>query len=695
MLQPRSIAVIGASTVPNSFGERATRHFDRIGYEGEVYFVNPRYDAIAGRRCYPDIASIPGDVDTAVVLVAARAVPEAMRELAKKNCRGAVILGSGFGEAGAGGDHLQEELLAIARTHNIRFIGPNTNGVVNVRKGVPLGFSSVLERPHLDAGGLAVVCQSGSIAASFADSAMDRGAGVSYVLGIGNAIDVGATDLLHFLAEDVDTTAAFVFIEGLQQPEEFFAAARRFRAAGKTLVLAKVGRSAAGRQLAATHSGSIAGSWVAFRDIAEDCGAIVATSLDEALDYCTVAARQRLPIAVPRLGVVTTSGALSGLIADEADANDLPLADFSDPALVKELQSMGFRAPFNPLDYGQALPGAERRPDFHRVCELILHCADVDILLVATGLTHHLPHMAEVLAELRRHSPKPIFGFIVGSTVAAPYVAALEAANIPVFRRLPSVIQAIRRASSSLIPEARHNHEPKSAPVGQSFTLLDTAKSLPSEYNLAAWLETCGLRYPERVLVDNAASAIDAARTLGYPVALKVVGSRILHKSVAGLIRLPLTTDIAVREAFDACSTAAHKLGVWEGQVMIQSLVDLRGGVELIAAVRNDIEVGPMLMVGVGGAIAEAISSATIGPLPESGDDVERLIRRSPLLDKLFNQDQRNLDRHGLVKTLLGLGHAGRAALDHFTTIEVNPIVVLPEGRGCWALDASASRNAS
>ena len=699
MLQPRSIAVIGASTVHDSFGERATRHFDRIGYAGQVYFVNPRYEEIRGRRCYPSIESLPGDVDTAVILLNARAVTPALHELARTNCRGAVVLGSGFGELGAGGDHLQVELLETARRFGIRLIGPNTNGVVNVVDHVPLGFTSVLERPVLRPGGLAVIGQSGSITASFADAAMDSGSGVSYVLAIGNAIDLGVNELLRFLATDALTTTAFVFIEGLRDPDGFFEALSLFRAAGKIAILLKVGRSVEGRTLAATHSGSIAGSWDAFRELAEDRGALVATSLDEALDLCTVATRGRLPVKSPRVGVVTASGAVSGLFADEASAAGVPIARLLDPAIIGELEAMGFRAPFNPVDFGQALPGSPKKPDFRRICELMLQSEDVDVFLFATALTHYLPHMGEVLAELKKTAHKPMYSFVFGSAIAQPCINTLRAADIPVFARLPNLISALGRATSSLPVEARTaaavQDRADDADLANGSGLLEAAAASPSEYRLAAWLESAGLCYPARQLAGSADQAVAAARVLQYPVALKVVGSKVLHKSAAGLLRLPLQSDAEVRRAWDDCSAAARALGLWEGEVMMQSLVDLRGGIELIVAVRRDIEVGPMLMVGLGGAIAEAVGSASIAPLPSGTADVERLLARSPVLNKLFNTGQRGLDRDALVTALVALGRVARPALEKFSAVEINPLVVLPAGRGCWALDAAAVREGS
>jgi len=691
LLTPSSVAVIGASATPNSFGERAIRHFDRLGYKGDVHFVNPRYDTLRGRPCYPSIEAIPGKIDTAVVLVGAAGVPAVMEDLAKKACRSALVLGSGFGELGAGGDHLQEDLLRIARANDMRFVGPNTNGGANVLDGIPLGFTSVCDRPSWRPGSLAVISQSGSIAASFADCAMDRGAGVSYVLGIGNAIDLGVTEFLEFLASDPRTESAFAFIEGVPRPQAFFDAVKRFRAAGKTLVLLKVGRTAAGRVLAATHSGSIAGSWEAFRDIAQDCGAIVATSLDEALDLCTVSAGGKLAAGGnPRVGVVTTSGALSGLLADEASVAGLALADLGDAGAIAELEGMGFRAPFNPLDYGQALPNAERKPDFRRVCELMLQSSDVDALLVATGLTHHLPKMANVMVELKQTSTKPIYGFIVGSTVAKGFVSTLQDAGIPLFTRLPGALKALQSAANPPAPPDVQAAPPKDKALDAA--LLREAGESPTEYRLARWLEDCGLRYPERTLAAGAQDAAAAARKLGFPVALKVVGSRILHKSILGLIKLPLNSPEEVAAAYDTCKANAVKAGLWEGEVMVQRLVDLRGGVEILAAIRNDIEVGHILMVGVGGAMAEAVSEATIGPLPRTAADADRLIARSRVLKRLFDDENRGLDRAAFVDALLALGVAGRAAAGVFDTVEVNPLAVLPDGRGCWALDATALR---
>lgn len=733
LLHPRSIAVIGASAVPNSFGERAARHLRRLGYAGEVVLVNPRYPDIAGQPCYPSVAAAPGPVEVAVVLVNAQSAAAAVADAASRGCRAAVVLGTGFGEAGEAGGALQDELLRTARRHGVRLVGPNTNGLVNVAARVPLGFSSVCERPALLSGELAVLAQSGSVAASIADAAMERGIGVSYVLGVGNALDLGVPDFLEYLADDAATRTVFAFIEGIRDPERFLAAVARVTGAGKTLILQKVGRSAAGRALAATHSGSIAGSWEAFRALAEDRGALMVEGLDEALEYCAAAQLRfvdaeagtranavdatdhrvtadtaaavgvigpadRVDVAAghpPRLAVITMSGALSGVYVDEAQRAGLPVPDLDDAAARAELEEMGFHAPFIPLDFGAATGGAPRKPDFRRVCELLLASSAHDGLLIVSGLTHNLANMGKVLTELSATTRKPIAAFAVGGAVVAPFVATLRAAGLTVFATLPQALQGLariaaarERAASAAAAHAGAGPSRAADPVASS--LLDRAVESPDEFNLAALLEHHGLRYPPRQLAASVEEAVSAAAALGYPVALKIVGPRVLHKTVAGLIRLPLTDAAAVRAAWDACRAAAEAQGVWAGHAMLQSLVDLRGGVELIAAVRRDVEVGPILMLGIGGAVAEAVGTAAIAALPRQRADVERLIASHPALRKLLVEERRGLDRDGCVSAVLALATVARAALDRLGTIEVNPVVVLPDGRGVWGLDASA-----
>jgi acyl-CoA synthetase (NDP forming) len=687
ILSPRSIAVIGASPTPGTYGERCLRHFDKLGFSGDVFCVNPRYDKIQRFPCFPSVEALPFGIDTALITVNRDAVVPALEQLGRKGCRGAVVLSAGFGETKQG-IALQDELLQTAKRSGVRLFGPNTNGLVNVIGRVPLGVSSVMERPVLRPGPLAVVSQSGSLAASLADAAMDRGVGVSYVLAIGNAIDIGIAEVLDFLKRDDHTRTALMFLEGIGEPKAFFHAVRGFIAAGKKLVLLKAGRSPQGQSLAASHSGAIAGSWDAFRTLALDCGAVVAETPESALALAATAAGHAFRVAMPRLRVVTMSGALSGLVADESARIGLPLQAPADQATRSGLEAMGFREPLNPLDFGQVQAGAKFKPDLFKVCELLLTDPDGDALLVATGLTNNLSPLAQHLTALKKQYGRPIFAYALGGAVAEPFVAALASGEVPVFRDLRLAIEAIRH--SGAVESARREEPiaPGARPHHQS--LLATAVESPTEHNLARFLQGHGLRYPESIEAGSAEHAADAAQQLGYPVVLKVVGPKILHKAASGLIRLPLRTTDEVRSAFDQCRTDAEAAGMWDGKIIIQKLIDIRGGVELILGARRDREVGPFLLIGPGGVLAETTGGTAIAALPHDADEVQRMIARNGLLRKLFEEEKRGFDRDSFAANVVAFADAARSALDHFSTIEVNPLVIMPERGGCWALDASA-----
>jgi acetyltransferase len=681
------VAIVGASEVPNSFGERSTRYFDRLGYQGRVHCVNPRYARVGDRPCYPSIADIPDQVDAAVITIQKNHIFQALDDLGRKGCRLGVVLTAGFSEAGAEGASLQHELVERAHRNGIRLFGPNTNGIVNITGHVPLGVCSFMERAPFRAGNLALISQSGSLGASLADMAIDAGIGLSYFFAIGNAADVNATSLLRDLAEDQHTEVVYALLEGCDGPE-FFAAVGKLVSSGKKLILSKVGKSQQGRSLASTHSGSIAGSWEAFRAIAEDHGAIVAETPELALAACAFASKTKFRSAKPRLQVVTLSGALSGLIADEAAGLGLALTEPVDETVRAGVAELGFTYPLNPLDFGQVPRGEHARHDIGTLCDILLGDPSVDMLLLAAGLTHHFGALTGILNTVRQKHEKPICVYIMGGSIAADFVRTLDDLGIVTFRDLRQAMVGIRLGTMPALGKGLPlAYQPNQA-TGAAH-LLETAAASPTEAAISAFLSAHGMPYPRHKVVRSRDEAVEAAEQIRFPVALKVVGSAILHKSAAGLMRLPLTNRSDLELAFQDCRTKAEAAGVWEGQMIVQELVDTRGGVEILLAIRNDIEAGPIMIVGPGGIAAEALPGAIVIPIPRNTGDIDRLIEKSALLRLLFDRNYRGFDRSSFESALLALAEAAHEGLRRFETIEVNPLVILPNNRGCKALDAS------
>lgn len=689
ILNPASVAVIGASPNPGSFGERAVRQFNRLSYGGQVYCVNPKYDEIGGFGCFRSVNELPGQVDTAVVSVSREHVPGVIRDLGDNGCRGAVILSSGFGGPDPHGDALQDELLTAASDCGIRLFGPNTNGLVNVVGRVPLGVSSVMDREHLLKGNTAVLAQSGSLAAAFADSLMESGTGISYVLGMGNSLDLGFPHMLDFLAVDRQTQVVLIFLEGLREPDSFFAGLEQMRDAGKSVIVLKVGRSDKGKAAAATHSGAIAGSWDAFQAMAAECGAIVAETPEEALSICSLAARSEILSPMPRIGVITMSGAVCGLAADEAQLAGLELAPPGEAARIL-LGEMGFGGPLNPLDFGEKAHASTRPRDFKLACETLLMDEGCDALVVATGLTAQLPTMASALQALKEETTKPIYTYVVGGEVAKPFIGQMKRAGIPNFADLRQMMRALSAVGMVGSRPFRAKTTPPVAPVSEkSAAMLQAAAREPSEDNIAAYLSEIGIRYPRSVSVASAQEAAAAAQDTGFPVALKVVGPKILHKASAGVMRLSLTNTSEVRDAFEACRAAAEEQCIWAGRAVIQQMIDTRNGQELILSARRDPETGPVILIGPGGRLVEAFGKPAMLRPTLDPEAIAHVIAKNSFLSMLFGSQGQGYDRDAFTEFVRRFCAVQDRVLAAFDTIEINPLLVLENGKGCWALDAS------
>ena len=338
LLQSQSIAVIGASERHNSFGERCLRYFRKLDFKGRIYCVNPNYRQVNGYDCYPSIETIDDDIDVAVLAVPKTAVLGSMEALGKRGVKNAVVLSAGFAETGSEGESLQRQLVSLAKHYGMRFLGPNTNGAVNIVGGSCLGVSSLLERPDVVPGQVAVVAQSGSLSASIADAMMDVGTGISYVMSLGNAANINAAHVLDALTDDEHSAAAFFILENVGDGNGFLSAIRRFVRAGKRVVVLKVGRSNKGREIAATHSGALAGSWQVFSMLSEQAGAVVVETPEQGINAF------RIPVSVGggRTQVISMSGALCGMVCDEMEQYGLPMAQLTNKTDTGQACGAGF-----------------------------------------------------------------------------------------------------------------------------------------------------------------------------------------------------------------------------------------------------------------------------------------------------------------------------------------------------------------
>jgi len=696
LFRPRSVAVIGASP-ENTFGGRAIRYLRTMNYGGEVFPINIRYREVCGWGCFPNVSSVPGVIDTAVVAVAAQSAVRVVEELGGKHCRSAVVLSSGFGEAGQAGQALEGELLAAARRSSMRVVGPNCNGLINVLDKIPLGCNSALERPVLLSGCVALVSQSGSLAGSILDAGMTAGIGFSYCAAIGNAADIGVETLLGALAADDATRVVLVLVESVSSGPDLIQSLHMLRGAGKIPIVLKIGRSSVGAANAATHSGRLAGSWKIFRDLTLEAGAIVVDSIPEMITTAKAASSFPLLTASQKGGrrvqILSTSGALCGLVADELGGTRLALAHLGRESEA-QLKAEGFAAPFNPLDFARVpIKESEWAAKLARVVDRLLSDPAVDCLLVGSGLSHIVSELSAIVARIAsQHQEKLVGVYVVGGQLLNQAVTAVEGKAV-VSRDLRALVRIIDAQRSTWTLSSNYLNPTRAAHVQVAPRGLGQL-TRHTEQSVSAWLAEYGLAHPRSVTVTSADEAVEAALELGFPVVAKASVGHPVHKSELRLVELDLGSISAVRRAFNAIAQAAKAASVWEDEVLIAEQLERHSIREVLLGLRDDAVFGPHLVIGAGGVLANELDDWVSLSLPARRRQLERALGSLRVLQHLDARDMR-----GLLRAATAFAKAARDAASYVEILEVNPCaVVVGQGR-CLALDArvvmrSASRGA-
>ena len=687
LLRPRSIAIVGASDKPGALGASVLGNLDREGFPGQIYLVNPKRAEIGGRPCLASVDDLPEGVDVAILAIPRAGVLDAIAGLARRRAGSAVIFSAGFAEDGPQGLADQQEIARIANQAGMIVEGPNCLGLVNFRDRIPLTFIQLPEAKAKGDRAVAIVSQSGAMAAVLATTMIARDVPLSCYVSTGNEAASGVEDYVEHLIADPATTVIAMVVEHFRQPARFLKVARAARAAGKRIILLHPGRSAAGAASAATHTGAMAGDYAVMRVHVERAGVILVESLEELGDVVEIAARcEMLPQG--GTGVIAESGAFKAMMLDQAEAVqlDLPkMTDLDSPALRAALPE--FVPVSNPLDvtaqglvdpglYGRtlaALAGDER-------------VGTIVVTLIQTDIsTSHIKFMAvaDALRELRPQKPVLVAGVDEGGRVAAEDIAMLRDLGVTYLPTAERTLRAVARIGAFSARDFA-TAEMDAAPLAG----LPPAGNTVPEYRAKELLGPAGMAFPSFALVGSAEDAVAAADRLGYPVVLKAQAAALPHKSDAGGVIVGLADADAVRSGWKtlADNIAASRPGLVLDGVLVERMAER--GVELIVGARNDPHWGPVILVGFGGVTAELLHDVRLLPhdLPHEAIVAEiRKLRMAPLLDGFRGAAKLDVDA---VATLVGRLGRVVAATPEIREVDLNPVIVYPAGKAAIALDA-------
>jgi len=686
LFKPASVAVIGASRDAAKIGGLPIAFMKASGFSGALHPVNPGGDEIQGLRAHRRVTDIPGAIDLAIVAVPAPAVLPVLRECREKRVRAAVVFTSGFAEVGEQGRASQAEIASLARQCRMRLIGPNCMGVVNFGSGLVANFHPAFKDGIGKPGRIGLVSQSGALSGLCFAMAADRGLAYSLSASTGNEADVDAADCLAYLAEDPATSVIQLYLEGCRDGRKLMAALDLARTRRKPVICLKPGSTDIGAAAVASHTAALAGSDAVFDAVLKQMGAYRAQSLEEFFDIAAACAVGVLP-QNDRVGLVTVSGGIGVLMADAAVRRGLEIPAMPQPAQEKIRALVPFAAARNPVDITGHAVNDPTLTD-KALAIVIEHgdCGSVVLSIGAGGRSPiRAPQLIETCTALRRRFPATLLCLsCLYSPEFRQKLAEIGCLCVeePVHAvRAVAALSGFRRAfeETPIIPEGRVFEALPAGPIDEPIALAELSRA--------------GISVVPHRLARTADEAVRAAAELGYPVALKIVAPEILHKTELGGVALHLGSAEAVRTAFaeiTARARAAHPAATLRG-CLVAPMID--GAVETILGIQNDPTFGPMVALGLGGTLVEALGDIVLRAAPIGIDGARAMIARLKgrrILDGIRGAPPADVDALGDAIVCLSLFAAAHA--DEIESLDINPFAVLPRGRGVLALDAVIAR---
>ena len=688
LLRPKSVAVIGASDRKGALGATLLNNLVQYEFAGDIYPVNPKRDELLGLKVYHSVDELPEGIDCAVLAIPRPFVLDTVRSLAARKCGAVVIYSAGFSEAGEEGMRDQQELGRIAQEHGMVIEGPNCLGCTNYVERVPLTFVETnMRTPPKGTRAVGIASQSGALAAVLATALHPRDLYVSTSVSTGNEAASGVEDYVEWLIDDEDTHVIAMYVESLRRPKAFIAAARRARQAGKPIVMLHPGKSNKAQESAATHTGAMAGDYQLMKAKLAREGVIFADTLEELGDITEIALRcPALPGA--NMAVLGESGALRGLafdIAEDIGLDLIHLDDDNSPALRAILPD--FVPVSNPTDItalGLSEPEIYTKVltallDDERVGSVVASIIQSDP--ITSGIK--FPHIIKVLEDGTFAKPLVFAGVDEGATVPAEYIEGLRKVGIPWF---PSTERAYR-AIARLADLAKRDLEDRSGePI--AVTGLDAVSGVVPEYKAKELLRPLGIAFPESQFAADADQAVAAAEAIGFPVVMKAQAAALGHKSDAGGVILNLKSADEVREAFTRmyANVSNYDASIQLDGVLVEKMG--RMGAEMIVGAKNDPEWGPVVLAGFGGVTAEILKDVKLfTPDMDQATVHEGLLALKQAAILKGYRGSPALDVAALAGLIVQVGRV-MAGNPRIREIDLNPVIVHPEGEGVVALDA-------
>jgi acyl-CoA synthetase (NDP forming) len=691
---PRAIAIIGASQDFMTISGQPLKHLQSHHYKGRLYPVNPRYPDVAGVKCYPALADVPETPDLALILVNASRVADVLRQCGAKGVPYVIIFSSGFAEMGGEGARLQQELAEIARAAGIGVIGPNCQGMINVADGVFAGFGSVFFTDY-EPGAVSMVSQSGGFGFSVMNlSSKDGGLPFRQMVTTGNEIGVSTLDFMDYFIRDPHTEIIGGYLEGARDAWRLPEIGRKALAAGKPILMWKVGNTEQGQKAAASHTANLGGDTMLYKAVFRQNGIIQVEDIQDVADYGRAFRCGRLPRG-NRLAIITITGGGGILMTDECIGRGMQLAQLAPETTAKLREFVpSFGSLSNPVDVTAAI--FNDLSLINRTLQAIVDDPGVDcIAMINASLQGEIAKkIAAEIVGVAARTDKPVFvAWSARDAMAPEAYAQLDAARIPHYKSPVRCGRALAAVSWYAETQRRWRRQANEKPL--VLTSASARKSLaaliadPTEHDAKRVLAEYGIPVTREELARSKDRALSIARTLGYPVAIKVQSPDIAHKTEARAVRLNIASDAELASAYDEVfsnARAYRKDARIEG-VLVQEMV--KDGVETILGVTNDRLFGPAVMFGLGGIFAEVLKDVSFRLAPVIPSVAREMVEETAGHAVLAGARGRpRADVDALVDAIVRLSALALDLKDCVAELDINPLFVLAAGKGVKAADA-------
>jgi 4-hydroxybutyryl-CoA synthetase (ADP-forming) len=689
-LSPKSIAIIGASDKEGSVGRAITSNILK-GFTGKIFPISPTRETVFDKKAYKSVLDVPDEIDLAVVVTKNDIVPSVLEECGKKKLKGAIVITAGFKEVNEEGAALERRLGEIAKQYNLRIIGPNCLGVMNLSPQTMMNSTFLKVTPK--SGEIALVSQSGAICAALVEDASAQGIGFSAVISMGNKVDLNEVDMLKMLAEHEQTKVIVMYLEDLGNGQEFLKICKqitRLNSIKKPVIVLKSGRSPEGAKAAMSHTGALMGSDEIYDALLKQSGAIRVDTMEELFDYATAFSKQPLPTKGD-LVIVSNAGGPAIISTDACSKLGIKMANIEDirPRINAVIPPWGTSR--NPVDIvGDA--------DFNRfdnvLNEVLAHPNVGSVIVMCTpSATLDYNKLAEVIVKVSKKYDKTILASLMGLDEGIKNKEILAEGGIPHYRYAETAIRSLnamlRFAKWSKTPEGKiHKFAVNKKKVEKVFEKVkeEGRKNLLEEEGQEV-LRAYGFPIPKSILAKKAKEAIQAAKKIGYPIVMKITSPQIIHKSDAGGVKVGLKNTQEVKAAFKEIIKNAKKYdkkAIIKG-VLVQEMI--KGGKETIIGSKLEPGFGPVVMFGMGGIYVEVLKDVTFRLAPITDSEADEMISSIKTIKLLQGvRGEKPSDTNKLSECLERISHLV-TDFNEIKELDMNPVLVFEKSKGCKVVD--------